>query len=260
MKPSPRSHVVASRIVAGLAVGGLLLAVPGAAFAAGSTPTSGGSGGSGSGSASHPTCTPANFASAQTAVETQLTDRVTQLNKLVANVNGTEGQYLTAADKATLLSDLTGTELPGIQALQAKVPTDTTCPALVADAKSMVETYRVYMVMTPQADLTIVADTESAIITKVQSTYPTITAAIAAAQAQGKDVSGAQAAFTDLQAQVSAASTAVSGVSATVLAQTPAGAPGNKTVFDGAHTSVKTAHTDLTNAHTDITTIVNDLK
>ncbi len=240
----------ASRLAAGVLAGGVLLSIPTVAFADTTTTTTT--------AVSSPRCTTANFAAAQALVEKDLANRVTQLSSLISRVNG--AGELTSSDKATLLQDLTVTELPAVQALVAKAPTETTCSGLIADAKSAVFGYRVYEVMTPQVDLVIVADTESAIIAKVQAVYPTVTAAIAAAQVAGRNVTAAQATFADLQTQVTAASTAVDGVSATVLAQTPAGAPGNWGTFKGAHVSVSNARVDLHSAAQDIGALISDLR
>jgi hypothetical protein len=197
------------------------------------------------------------FGTAQQGVEEQLAGRVTQLNLLVSAVSS--AGYLTSADRSTLQGDLSS-ELAGIEGLVQKVPGDTTCVQLHLDANAMVYDYRVYIVMTPQVDLTISADTASATVTTLQGLFPTIQAGIAAAEKAGKDVSGAQRTFSDLQSQVTGAQTDLSGVSVTLLAQTPAAAPGNKLVFQGARTSITNARTDLRAASTDVNAIVRSLR
>jgi len=187
----------------------------------------------------------------------QLTNRVSQLQTLIGRTSAAKS--LTSSDSATLQHDLTQVELPGISALEQKVPADTTCAELWTDAHDMVFDYRVYLVMTPQTDLVIAADTESAVTTSVQSLYPTITAAIQSAQSSGKNVSGAQQAYSDLQTQVSAAANGVADVSAAVLAQTPTGYPGNASVFQGARSSVDAAAAHLRTADDDLKTITGDL-
>ena len=152
--------------VLGVVLGGLL---PTSAYAAGTTGsgTTGSSAtgssatGSGStGSESHPRCTPADLPAAKVYVGAMLEERVVTLETLTARVSAASG--VTASDKAELEADLSK-DLSAMQVLQQQVPSDATSAALVANAETMVFDYRVYLVMTPQADLVIVADTESAV-------------------------------------------------------------------------------------------------
>ena len=67
---------------------------------------------------------------------------------------------LTTADRSTLTTELAN-DLAGISALQQKVPSDTTCAERGRRRQAMVVDYRVFVVMSPQAHLTIAADTET---------------------------------------------------------------------------------------------------
>lgn len=261
-------HITARRMAGGAAAGvvvGLLAAAPTAAFAASpptgadpsaattpSTPTTPTT------QASNPRCTPATFSQAQQQVESALSGRVTQLNNLLGVVNNTANQ-LTAGDRQTLQNDISNVELPGIEALQPQAQQATTCPQLRAVARPMVLDYRVYVVMTPQTRLTVVADAETAIEQTIVNLEPKITAAIQSAQAAGKDVSGAQSAFADLQSKVTAAQSASNGVATQVLAQTPSGYPGNWQVFLTARTNLSNARSDLRAAYADARQIRSDL-
>jgi hypothetical protein len=255
-------HLFSRRTTAGAvaagAVAGLVAMVPGAAVAAAPSAATPGST-TATSQPSSPLCTPALFTPAQQRVEGDLTARVTQLNALSSAVNSTTN-HLTPGDRQTLQNDITNTELPGIQALQAKVPHDTTCQQLRTDAHSMVFTYRVYVVMTPQTHLTIVLDDETAIEGVLTNLEPKIATAIQNAQAAGKNVTAAQAAFNDLKNQVSTAQAATTGQAALVLAQTPSGFPGNWPVFTTARTDAANAHTDLHAAYTDFQQIRSDLQ
>jgi hypothetical protein len=191
-------------------------------------------------------------------VEAALSGRVTQLNTLLGAVNNTTNK-LTASDRQALANDINQTELPGIQGLQPQAQQATTCPALRSVARQMVFTYRVYVVMTPQTHLTIVADTETAIESTIAGLEPQIQTAIQNAQAAGKDVSGAQSAFSDLQSKVTAAQSASGGVAAQVMAQTPQGYPGDWSVFLAARTDLTNARDDLQAAYADGKQIRSDL-
>jgi hypothetical protein len=155
---------------------------------------------------------------------------------------------------------VTRVELPGIQTLQSQVQQVTTCVGLRAVARSMVFDYRVYLVMTPQTHLTIVMDDETSIEGVLAGLEPKIATAIQNAQASGKDVSAAQAALADLESQVSTAQGETGGQAAQLLAQTPAGFPGNWQVFLVARTNATNARTDLRAAYTDLEHIRTDLQ
>jgi hypothetical protein len=250
-------RVVAVAAAAGV-VAGLVVAVPGDAFAT-PTPTSAPGSTTPTTQASNPPCTPAVFGQAQQRVEADLAGRVTQLNALSAAVDNTVNK-LTAGDRQTLQNDITNVELPGIEALQAPVPQDTTCPELRIAARSMVFDYRVYVVMTPQTHLTIVIDEETSIEGVFVNLEPQVASAISSAQAHGKNVTAAQAAFDDLKSQVTAAQGDTNGQSALVLAQTPPGFPGNWPVFLAARTNATNAHNDLHTAYGDVQQIRSDLQ
>jgi hypothetical protein len=239
----------------GAAICGLL---PATAYAATST---GGSNvattsSSTAGSESHPQCTPTDLPAAKVYVEGLLQERVATLGALTAQVSRARG--VTESDKAELQSDLAN-DLAAMLSLKQQVGSDTTCTALVANAQTMVFDYRVYLVMTPQAELVIVSDTESAIASAGVRWEPGIQAAITYAGNHGKDVTGAQQAFDDLKVQLTDALGTLQGVTATVLAQTPAGSPGNHSVFVAARDKCQSVFGDLHNARQDLAMILSAL-
>jgi hypothetical protein len=210
-----------------------------------------------SGVTSHPTCTAATVATAQQALEAALNSRVTELGTLTAAV-GAAGD-LTPGDRSTLTTTLS-TTTSAIGALVQKAPTDTTCIAVWQDARSMVAGERVFAVVAPQTHLAIAADTADTIEATVAGEEPTIQAAIAAAADDGVDTAAAEASFTDLRTQVTAAQGETSGVPATVLAQTPASYPGSTPVFVSARDGLRTAQGQLKQADADLQAVVADLR
>jgi hypothetical protein len=250
------NHQIRNRLMAGALVAGLVLAVPGVAMAA-SAPQAGSVTSVSTSSALNPaTKNATTFAAAKAYVEGQLTARQQRLSNLTSEVSAASD--LTSSDKATLTGDLAN-ETSGIDALVTKVPGDTTWAELLADAKSMVQQYRVFVVMSPQVHETIAADTATAVCTKLQADEPQIEALINYEQSQGKNVTAAQTAYEGLVAQVSAAQSDVSGISAAVLGTSPAGYPGNASIFSNAHSSLIQARTALKTARSDLHTIVQVL-
>ena len=128
---------------------------------------------SAAGAGTSPTCTPAALNVARTNALAALTRRVKRLHDLSAAVGASTG--LTTADRSTLTTDI-GNDLGGITALQQKVPSDTTCADVAADAQAMVVDYRVFVVMSPQAHLTIAADTETSVAGALTALEPKIAA------------------------------------------------------------------------------------
>lgn len=255
-------HNLGRRMTAGAAaagaVAGLVVMVPGAALAAPSTTTTTSSSAATT-QASTPRCTPTTFSAAQQVVEADLAARVAQLNALSAAANNA-ANHLTTGDRQTLQNQITTMELPGIQALQPQAQSATTCKDLRAVAHSMVYNYRVYVVMTPQTRLTVVLDDETYIEGVLVNLEPQIATAISNAQAAGKDVTAAQAAFNDLKSQVSTAQSATNGESAQILAQTPTGFPANWQVFLAGRTDATNARVDLHAAYADAQRIRTDLQ
>ncbi len=255
------THPFARRVAFGAlsagAAAALVASVPGVAVAtptttttAATTPTT---------QVSNPRCTPATFAAAQQLVVSDLAGRVTQLTAL-SGAAGNTANHLTSADRQTLSTDITTVELPGIQTLQTQVRSVTTCVGLRAVARAMVFNYRVYVVMTPQTHLTIVMDDEAYIEGVFANLEPQIATAIQNAQNTGKDVTAAQAAFSDLEHQVSTAQGKTAGQAPQILAQTPAGYPGNWQVFLAARTNAANARADLHAAYADAQHIRTDLQ
>jgi hypothetical protein len=161
---------------------------------------------------------------------------------------------LNSGDKSALLAT-ESSDASGLTALDATIQADTTFAQAKTDCEKIVNEYRVFVVFEPQVHLVIAADQIGAASTKIASL---------ASQLQQKLGSNTnpvvQAALADLQKQVGAAQTSVTGLSATVLAQTPSGYPGNKSTFSSALASIKSAKSDLEQARADIETIKNAIK
>jgi hypothetical protein len=268
---TPRRHRILTGLFLGAALATGLVAVPvvGAATPTTSTPSTPPSAAPVTstpvtstpavpgGALSAPLCIRAVVTLVRRHVESELAARVIQLETLVTRVHHVA--TLTSSDRATLLADLTKTELPGLRRLETKVPGDTTCPELRQDAHSMIYDFRVYLVMTPQTDL-VIADDATLHAESVFSDLEAVAShRIQSASAQGTEVSGAEAALSDYQTRVTAAQGLTSGQSAALLAQTPQGYPGTRLVFGPARANVLGARNDLRAARNDLALIVHSL-
>jgi hypothetical protein len=207
---------------------------------------------------SSPLCSPTLLTQVKAQVMAGLTGRATQLATLQTAASDPTN-HLTTADRQTLQSDIGTVDLPGIQGLEPTVQQAATCSQLRQAAHAMVFDYRVYYVMTPQTYLTIAIDGETFVEGIASGFEPSLAAAIATAQARGKNVSSAQVAEADFQRQVAAAQAASSGLAAQVLAQSPQTWPAAWQVFAAALTGATNAHTDLEAAYGDALQIKGDL-
>jgi hypothetical protein len=245
--------IVAMTLAIGMcaALPGPAVADPSASFQSSATP------GASDGTQSSLSCTPTVFTQKQHLLGSELAQRVGQLDSLLVRVNGAAN--LTSSDKTSLLADLAQTELPGIQALQTKVPGDSTCAQLRNQTHAMVLDYRVYRVMTPQTDLVIANDATVHAAGVLANLATVASGQIQNSRAHGTDVSGAQAFLADFQANVTASQNLISGQSATLLAQTPQGYPGNALAFLQARTNLTNARNDLRAARHDLAQITHDL-
>ena len=195
---------------------------------------------------------------AKHTVETKIDARLAQLAQLQHQVDGSKN--LTDGDRSAL-DTILANEVSGLTALRSKVESETTTAAVAADAKSMIDDYRVYVVVTPQVHLTIAADVgEHAVEVANDKIAPKLDAAIAQAQANGKDVTKAQADDDAFKAAVAAAAADLDGQSATLLAQEPHGYPANHQTFLDARAKIADARAKLAEARTDAHNVVEDLR
>jgi hypothetical protein len=168
---------------------------------------------------------PTSAASADTVLDTAKKVTTARIDGRLATLKA-EGlavraaARLSASHKATLEGILAGST-SGLEALRAKVQGETTLDAVKADTRAMVDDYRVYLLVTPQVRLTIVADVEAASIVVLQDAHATLAAAIEAAQQAGKDVSAAKEQLAVLGTQIDAAKTGLAGVADGLLKVEP---------------------------------------
>lgn len=200
----------------------------------------------------------ANWQKAHDRLMAALQARVQTLAKLTTSVNN--DKTLSSQDKSTL-SGLLANETNGINQLLARVqaatPQNTTIVQLRADAKEMVDKYRVYLVMARQVHPTEAADAETAVETKIENRESRIQAAI---QRAGNPPDAVQA-YNDLVTQVSHATQATGSANIpAVLAVTPQGYPADGGPLSSARSALGQARTDLQAARGDLVTIRNVLK
>jgi len=225
--------MVSSKVRALLGGAVVLSGTFGVAAAAGASPTS------------------ARFQQAQQALEQQLANRVTQLSHLVSDVAGAAS--LTTTDRNVLNARL-ATEQADINALVAKVPTDTTFAQLNSDRSAMLKDNRVYAVMTPQIFVTIGADTaagQAATLTANEGTLASEVASLTGLPGYQNALNH----YNNYVKRLDHVTTTMADVAARVLAQTPQGYPHNTHVFVNGNHSVLNANLSIAYATYDASVI-----
>ena len=167
----------------------------------------------------------ASFIAAQHALEVQLANRATQLGHLVADV--TAATSLTAK---SILQARLSTEEASINALIAKVPTDTTKAELNADRAAMLKDNRVYAVMSPQVFEMIEASVVASQVSTMQGNESKLQSEVASIVGL-PGYKNALNHYNNYVARLLNWSTRIVTVEGIVLAQTPQGYPGNTKIF-----------------------------
>ena len=152
------------------------------------------------------------------AVSARIDLRLAALSKDTAAI--TAAKHLTDADKSTLTS-LISTDTAAMNSLKTKVAGETTAAGVKADATSMVDDYRIFILVGPKVRLTIAGDAEQAAITKLQAVHDKLADLVAKAKAAGKDTTAAEQDLADMAAAITKAQGSLSGQVAAVQAIQP---------------------------------------
>ena len=198
-----------------------------------------------------------HVAAIQAKGDTDITDRASSLTKLMTSVASTS--KLTTAQKAQLTTEMQG-EVTSLSALKTSLDKETTVATAKADFQNIFAQHYIYAFYVPRVNRIIAADHVADAATTLTLLVPKLTAYIATAKSQGKDVAALQTNLTDLQAKLTAATTQSEAVIATLTPLAATGYPANKTSVTGSSATLKTARADIESAKTDAHTIVTDLK
>jgi hypothetical protein len=229
------------RMLTAVAATAAIVALPAAAFAANTTPSSPAVTGSGAA---------ARLAYCHGRADAEIQRRLVTLGNDLSLVNG--ATHLTSSDKATLANLITSDQT-GLGQLKTTIDATTDVATCHTDAMAIVTGYRVYVLVDPKIRLTAAADRAQSAGAVFNDLSTKLQNAINNAKAKGKNVDGAQAALDAMNAKVTAAMNSAGPVSGQVLPLTPAGYPGNVP-------TLQAARQDLRAARADATTVVADLR
>lgn len=133
--------------------------------------------------------------------------RIADLQKLLSHV--TSDSKLPASDQSAFTSDI-NTTISNLQALKTKIDADTDLTTAITDTKSIVTSYRIYLIYEPKLRLMIAVDNLTTLNQKLASLSGNLTTLISNLKSQGKDVTSAQNALTDLNTKLTDANNKLS--------------------------------------------------
>ena len=160
-----------------------------------------------------------------------------------------DSKFLTSSEQSTLNNQI-NSDLSGLTALATKVSNETTAAAVRSDEVAMVDDYRVYLLMAPQARLTEALAAESDAAATLQKAYIALQEMLA--KQSGGGTSTQKSELADLQSQITAAQAAIGNNVATELAIQPG--PDESAItaaLSPDRSATKTAHDDLKQARDD---------
>ena len=158
--------------------------------------------------------------------------RIRSLNKAIAQV---QSYSFLGPDQATMVGKMQS-DISGLQALNAKIQSDTTVQQAVADASTIFTGFRVYYLVLPADSLVVNIDhLDNILVPDLNSNI----SGIEAEEPSNQAVIGPL--VTDMQNDVQRASSATSGLSAQLLSFTPADWNANHELLEPARSSVASA-------------------
>jgi hypothetical protein len=164
-------------------------------------------------------------------------------------------------DHRTTLQNLVNQDTSGLTALKAKVAGETTLDALKADATSMVDDYRVFILVGPKVRLTRAGDAELAVTAKLRTVHDKLAELVAKAKAAGTDTSAAEQELADMSAALDKAGTDTNGQVDALLAISPGpDGPGIQAKVAAVRSALQSGRGDLKQAQSDALKVRDFLK
>lgn len=187
------------------------------------------------------------LAAVKAAAAARVQGRLATLHALALAVQ--DSKFLTSSEQSALNGQI-NSDLSGLTALSTKTANETTAAAVRTDEVSMVDDYRVYVLMAPQTRLTDALAAESDAANTLQKAYVALQELLA--RQSGGGTSQQKSELADLQSEITAAQSAIGNEVATELAIKPGpDETAIKNALAPAKSATKTAHQDLVKARDD---------
>ncbi len=181
--------------------------------------------------------------------DSMIDKRVMDLNKAIARIQ--EDNRLTTGQKTSFVSSLQ-TNITGLTNLKAKIDADIDLTIARSDAKQIVDSYRIYLVVEPKTRLLVTINNLQTTNTNMQNLSPKLQDLINALKSQGKDSTDLQISLDDINAKVSVNNTLLASDQTKVEATTI-------TDVTGAHNTFVAVRKDLATIRSNFAAIRHDI-
>lgn len=153
----------------------------------------------------------------KTSADKMIDQRVATLQTLLTHV--TQDSKLPSDDVTAFTTDI-NTTISSLQTLKTKIDADTDVTTALADRKSIVTSYRIYLIFEPKLRLLIAVDNLQAVNQKLATLSGSLTTLITNLKSEGKDVTTMQTALTDINIKLADATTKLANAKSALLAIT----------------------------------------
>ena len=199
---------------------------------------------------------------AKTRANQEIDRRVTAINALITKVSD---MVRVAADQKTSISSSLSQQISTLNDLKTKIAADADIDTLKTDIKSITASYRVFLLVLPQANILVTADSIKETSQMLASLAVKLQSRITSAGSAGENISALNTLISDMNTKLTDAQTQADAAIAKISGLQPDGgdstiATGNKTAFTGAKADIKVARADLATARADAGKIVAGLK
>ena len=192
----------------------------------------------------------------RTRADAMIQARLTSLQNLLTRVQN--DKRLTDAEKSSFASDI-NTTISSLTALKTKIDADTDPTTALADTKSIVTSYRIYMIFEPKLRLTVIIDNIQTTVSNITTLTGKIQTLLDTLKSQGKDVTAAQNALNDANSQLNT----INGIlttDKTLITNVQVGTSDPQSIFVQVRKDLATVRSDLAKVRADFASIRSTLQ
>lgn len=202
------------------------------------------------------------IAKAKERANEEIARRITSLTNLNTRIQAMA--RVSTTTKTTISASIT-TQINTLNTLKAKIAADTDLDTLKADIKTITESYRIYALVIPQAQIAVAADKILTVADAQTTVSGKLQSYISQAQTAGKDVTSLNTLLADMNAKIADAKVqANAGVTLTATLTPDMGdktkMESNKQALSDGRAKIKLGEQDLKAAQSDARKIVQGLK
>lgn len=197
----------------------------------------------------------AKITTAKQKADQEIQRRIQKLTDLSTKV---QGMAKVSAEAKASLASAVQSQISELTSLQVKIDADTDTATLKTDIQSIAKSYRIFMLVIPQAMIEVASDKIQTATAQFTSLSTKLQGRIAAGQAAGKDTTSVSASLTDMNAKIADANVQAAAAVSHVQGLQPDN--GDKTVMAANDAALKQSRADLKIAQSDLEAARQDAK